>query len=177
MQTLEAQGFDTRYVGVLDGKTSYGEIFVDPEGERTIMANGGRARTFMPSISGVKADAAYINTVFTSTELNEAAAATALMVSQYPLHPIAPRPADVVIASRADLHGQEMDQFWQNVQGFAGERLASIVVTDGPRHVSAFDGKAETQVTPARSLASIDTTGAGDYFAGGYMDGILRGMS
>lgn len=51
-----------------------------------------------------------------------------------------------------------------------------LVITRGPQGALIYDGKNVLEVAPVKTKA-VDTTGAGDLFAGAYLYGVTHGMS
>lgn len=62
------------------------------------------------------------------------------------------------------------------VASFRDAGAASVVVKLGARGSITFLASGEAFETPAIPTSAVDTTGAGDCFAGGYLAGLQRGM-
>lgn len=189
LDMIKARGFDTSYIRFAEGKTRLAEILLDPDGERTILMPANRSKLAMPDVTDVRADAAYLN----SFQLGDGAQATLqnipLVVSQYPLQPVEPRPVDIFIGSKADLISAsiqtdmlvdgrpDMPLLWHQTQAMDGTRLKALVITDGRHDISIYDGEMGTTVTPSTHAKVKDMTNAGDYFSAGFMHGLLAGNS
>ncbi|THV20640.1 PfkB family carbohydrate kinase [Peteryoungia ipomoeae] len=176
LDRMAAEGLDTRLMALQEGQTEITDILLDPEGERTILASEGKLARNIPLSRPVRAKAIYVNT----PHLPEAAIASMLQaklsISQLPLRKATPRPADVIIGSKADLPDMTLRQIWQLASELAGDRLKHLVMTDGPGAVHIADGQGTTAVTIENPLVVRDTIGAGDNFSAGLLDGLLRDM-
>lgn len=174
---LQANGIDTGYVTLWAGETRFTEILLEPNGERTILNTGRQVRPPFTAPEPVSGDAAYLNALVLDDGLVASLRTIPLVVSQFPLRSASPRPADIVIGSRADLPGEDTQGIWQRASVIAGPRLKMLVLTDGTRPISLYDGKALNHVTPLRQVSVPDTIGAGDCFTGIFLHGLLRGLS
>ncbi|HEY4200302.1 MAG TPA: PfkB family carbohydrate kinase [Devosiaceae bacterium] len=177
LETLVTEGFDTRYVSMAPGQTPIVEILVDSEGERTIIGQmkGGKPAPKASILRNCRADAAYINMRNLEPEMAGDIATVPLVLSHLPLNTMMQRPADIMIASRADFDGQGQAEIWGTAQAIAGKRLSSLILTDGPDPICILDSETSRLVTPTRNAGLADTTGAGDFFAGAYLSCLLNG--
>ncbi len=80
----------------------------------------------------------------------------------------------MLVASRSDLG--EVSDPWQHARQLAGEQLEWLVLTEGKAGAVAIHGEEQIRVA-ARPVSVVDTTGAGDAFAGGLIHGLARGMA
>lgn len=174
---LQASGIDTAYVTMWAGETRFTEILLEPNGERTILNTGGQLRPPFAAPEPVSGDAAYLNALVLDDRLVASLRTIPLVISQFPLRSASHRPADIVIGSRADFPGEDTRGIWERASLIAGPRLRTLVLTDGMRPISLYDGKALNHVTPLRQVSVPDTIGAGDCFTGIFLHGLLRGLS
>lgn len=177
LATLKATGFDVRYVAMRAGATLFTEILLEPNGERTILNAGGRMRPPFAAPEPISGDAAYLNALVLDDGLVASLEAIPLVVSQFPLRSASPRPADIVIGSRADFPGEDTNRLWDKAVLIAGPRLKTLVLTDGTRPISLYDGSLLRHVTPLKQVTVPDTIGAGDCFTGAFLHGLLQGLS
>jgi len=177
LATLKASGIDTGYVTMRVGETQLTEILLEPSGERTILNSGGQMRPLFVAPEPVSGDAAYLNALVLDAGLIASLETIPLVISQLPLRTASPRPADIVIGSRADFPGEDMQGIWERASHIAGPRLKTLVLTDGTRPISLYDGKALSHVTPLKRVSVPDTIGAGDCFTGIFLHGLLQGLS
>ncbi|MBB3593597.1 sugar/nucleoside kinase (ribokinase family) [Rhizobium sp. BK529] len=174
LKNLGKRGFNTDFVDLVPGTTPSVEILVDINGERTIIAPAGRRRPGIEALPQVDASLVYLNA--------RAMSATALrqlddfdrVVSQYPLF-AERRPANVLIASRSDMKGAAQAA-WQTAAEIAEPRLETLVLTSGMQPIEIVTGQDQVIVDVPRAAPVRDTTGAGDYFAGGYIDAMIGGL-
>ncbi len=174
LQSLRASGFDTGYITMTPGETAPLEILLEPSGERTIMAPAGRSRP-LAAAGKLSGAGVYINALALDKDLVEQIDGQPLVVSQFPLRPATPRPADYVISSRDDVP-DDVALAWQRAGEIAGSRLKMLVLTDGTRPITLFDGSATSEVEPAARVDTANTIGAGDRFAGSFLFALLDGQ-
>lgn len=175
LKALDGKGFDTLHVTMLPGETMPLEILLEPNGERTILAPGGRSRPAFSADGALAGDAAYINALLLDEALVSKLHDIPLVISQLPLRPATPRPADYIVTSRTDAPG-DLETVWQRASGIAGSRLKMLVLTDGPRRITLYDGFRPVHVDPAPAVQGISTIGAGDRFSGALLFALLSGQ-
>jgi sugar/nucleoside kinase (ribokinase family) len=177
LATLKATGFDVRYVNMLAGETLFTEILLEPNGERTILNTGRQLRPPFAAPEPINGDAAYLNAHVLDDGLVASLETIPLVMSQFPLRRASPRPADIIIGSRADFPGEDIHRLWDKAALIAGPRLKTLVLTDAMRPISIYDGSVLRHVTPLKEVCVADTIGAGDCFAGIFLHGLLQGLS
>ena len=172
-KTLNAMGFDTCHVTMLDGETQFAEILLEPDGERTILTRGGwrEPLTLPASLVG---DAAYVNALFLDDNVLATLRSLPLVVSELPIREATPRPADVVTCSKGDLPGETLPAVWERARLVCGDRLHNLVITDGPRPISIYDGATCQHIQPPQLATLRDTIGAGDCFTGFLINGLMN---
>jgi len=175
LKTLNAAGFDTTHVAMLPGETEPLEILLEPNGERTIIAPAGRSRAPLSVSGALTGEAAYLNALLLEEGLVTRLHDVPLVVSQLPLRPATPRPADYVVTSRDDA-GEEAPAVWRRAMELAGPRLKMLVLTDGPRRIMLYDGSRSIAVDPAPAVKVASTIGAGDRFSGAFLFALLDGL-
>jgi sugar/nucleoside kinase (ribokinase family) len=175
MADLDALGFDTALITRVPGNTDFADILLDPAGERTILSNERRlSREF--SLDAALSDTVfYVNAPLLPETIITSLAQARLVVSQFPLRNAAPRPADIMIGSKADLPDLDITDAWALASELAVGRLRHLVMTDGPEAISIYDGTREITVAIAVRVSVRDTIGAGDSFSGGLIHALLSG--
>jgi ribokinase len=182
---LRAEGVDVDAVRRVKGvATGVALIMVDSEGENLIaVASGANARL---SAGDVESGLARIRpqVVLAALEVPDeavlaaargAAAAGAIFVlNPAPYRPIPPELRALVHVMTPNQHeaaalaGGEKgkpDELRERFKRFAAEATGDLVVTLGPDGAALYSGGQET-IVPARAVAAIDATGAGDAFSG-----------
>ncbi len=177
LTTLQASGMDTGYVTMWAGETQFTEILLEPNGERTILNTDSQLRPPFVAPEPVTGDAAYLNALVLDDGIVASLKAIPLVMSQFPLRNASPRPADIVIGSRADFPGEDTHRIWERAAAIAGPRLRTLLLTEGTRPISLYDGKVLSHVTPLKQVSVADTIGAGDCFTGIFLHGLLQGLS
>jgi sugar/nucleoside kinase (ribokinase family) len=172
-ETLSAMGFDISHVTMLDGETQFAEILLEPDGERTILTRSS-ARPPLTLPAQLVGDAAYVNAHFLDDNVLATLRSLPLVVSEFPIREATPRPADVVTCSKGDFSGETLPAVWDRARLIAGDRLHSLVMTDGPRPISIYDGATCQEIQPPVLATVRDTIGAGDCFTGIFINGLMN---
>ncbi|MBN8950607.1 MULTISPECIES: PfkB family carbohydrate kinase [unclassified Rhizobium] len=175
LQSLVAAGFDTKHIAMAPGETAPLEILLEPNGERTIIAPAGRSQP-LKTAAQLSGAGVYINALALDAGLVEQIDAQPLVVSQFPLRPATPRPADYVISSRDDVP-DDLTLAWQRAGQIAGSRLKMLILTDGTRPITLFDGLKSVEIEPAAKVDTANTIGAGDRFAGSFLFALVEGRT
>jgi len=176
LDALNELGFQTRHVELVDGETKPLDILLDPNGERTILAPASRVTDEPIRIAdAAPSAAAYINALQPDAALLDVLAHTPLVISQLPLNPFTPRPADHVISSLDDIGG-DIPGAWRRAVDLAGTRLKSLIVTNGPDPIAIYDGASSRQIEASRIIGARNSLGAGDHFAGVLLHALLSGL-
>ncbi len=176
-EMLEQSGFDTSLVTMINDETRPFDILVDPSGERTILFSGQSRRPPIAEIPASDADVVYLNVLRMDPAVSELLLQRHTVVSQYPLAVGERRPAHVLLASRSDVHLDGHAALFAAAQLRAGQSLRSLVLTDGAAPVRILDAAGETQSCVPASPSVAETIGAGDVFAGGFIDAYVRGVT
>jgi sugar/nucleoside kinase (ribokinase family) len=170
-------GLDCSLVARIEGATRYGDIFLQPDGERTLISRSGAQVTVPAELLACTTPTAYLNIA----RLADPASLRPLLervclIAQLPLDRAEPRPAHVLIASRSDVQDIPPNELWRLRRAVDGEALRHVVITDGPNGVDlvGVDGPLHLPALPIPDLA--DSIGAGDFFAAGLIDGLARGL-
>jgi sugar/nucleoside kinase (ribokinase family) len=174
---LEQAGLDTSLVTMVDGKTTPLEILLDPSGERTIIFPSRARRPLISAIPETDADLAYINAHRVDPAASEALLTRHPVVSQFPLGAGERRPAHVLIASRSDIALDASATLFAAARARAGVSLCSLVLTDGANPVRVVGEAGEMRLPVPFCPPVAETIGAGDVFAGGFIDAYVRGAS
>lgn len=174
LEQAAGYGLDCSHVERFGGETGELLILVDSTGERTILRRPRRPD--LPGdlpVEGV--DCLYVNYPGTAiTGYMRQMLGKSFVVAQYPKGGQACRPCHVLVASRSDLG--EVSDPWLHARQLAGEQLEWLVLTEGKAGAVAIHGEEQIRVA-ARPVSVVDTTGAGDAFAGGLIHGLARGMA
>lgn len=171
-------GLDCSSVERVDGVTRHADIFLQPDGERTLISSGGAQSPVPPALLASTAPFAYLNIArLADPTVLRPLLERACLIAQLPLDRTEPRPAHVLIASRSDVAAMPAVELWSLRRAMAGDVLRWLAITDGPNGVELVgpDGACHFPGDPIRDLG--DSIGAGDFFAAGLIDGLARGLS
>ena len=174
LKALNEIGFETQHVELLAGETEPLDILLDPSGERTILTPIRAAQEPLRVADAPKTAAAYLNALHLDDSLLQALAQIPLVISQLPLWPATARPADYVVSSRADA-GPDIAATWTRATALAGARLKALVITDGPRPATVYDGAMSFTVDTVPIDGLRSSVGAGDRFCGALLLALLDG--
>ena len=172
---LEAAGVDCRGVQRLDGPTGHAVILVDQTGENSIVLHAGANRALsceaaLAALEGVELDDILLLQNETAHQATVAEAAMGLGMDV--IYSAAPFDLEAVQAvlpfvNTLVMNAVEAAQL-QDALGvdFADLPVSNIIVTRGSEGASWHSRGMETIHVPALPVAVVDTTGAGDCFAG-----------
>lgn len=151
-------------------------LIMTPDGERTIIRpQRPRFKLGTPPVFS-RWDALYINSSAEGSEVwAQAALESSLVVAQLAKDERS-RPCHVLITSKSDLEGRSDLPVWQYGLSIAGKALRYFVVTDGENGALAYTAD-ESFYVPAVASQVVDTTGAGDAFASGLINGLVNQSS
>ncbi|WP_299013417.1 PfkB family carbohydrate kinase [uncultured Photobacterium sp.] len=151
-------------------------LIMTPDGERTIIRPERLKFKLGTPPDFIRWDALYINSSAIGCELwAEAALDKTLVVAQLAKDERS-RPCHVLITSKSDLEGRSELSVWEYGVTIAGDQLRYFVVTDGAEGATAYTAGGFFSV-PAVTSHVVDTTGAGDAFASGLINGLVNQLS
>ncbi|MGF1682406.1 PfkB family carbohydrate kinase [Photobacterium minamisatsumaniensis] len=151
-------------------------LLMTPDGERTIIRPARPDFVLDQSPDFSNWDALYINSSAEGVAMwSEEALDHAMIVAQLPKTDIK-RPCHILITSTSDFSGRTTLTPWQYAQSLAGEQLEFFIITNGEHGATAYFDGGECFVS-ACSANVVDTTGAGDAFASGVINGLLQKVS
>jgi sugar/nucleoside kinase (ribokinase family) len=174
---IRAAGLDTSGIQRPPGQTSPGDIFLDPEGERTLIGGMRKPRPLPPAVFAHEWTLLYVNIAC----LGDPAALAGFrdrpwVVAQLPADLQEMRPAHVLIASRSDIGDLPADLLWRQRRALDGDMLRGIVITDGGRGADIVDRQG-IRHCPTTSHRIADSIGAGDFFAAGMIAALVERAS
>lgn len=171
---LDAAGVDVSFVHARHGHTSEVVILVEPSGERAMT---GMWPDLLHTVPVPVADITAGDVVYFAGWREEFLPAMTklttigVIVATVPPPLLAPTlPVTYVIGSET----QYGDQNLQEIVSAGDRKLRAVVVTRGPEGVVIHDRDGSTAY-PAQPVAVVDTTGAGDAFAAGFLRQIAGG--
>ncbi|WP_298440781.1 PfkB family carbohydrate kinase [uncultured Ferrimonas sp.] len=170
-------GFNCHWVHRHVGATQPLQLLMEPNGERTIL-RPNRPRLLLPQhFDPTPFNALYVNLSAEGLPslMRQAMATDCLVVAQLPKD-LAQRPCDYLITSVDDLAQHQVDDPWQFGQQIAGNNLRAFIVTQGSKGAIAYHADGQ-QSCPAVATNVIDSTGAGDCYAGGLIHALLQSLS
>ena len=84
---------------------------------------------------------------------------------------------DITFANEQEIMALINAKKFEEVVNFANQTKKLIVVTRGHKGAVAIQNNEVTHCEAQRNLKILDLTGAGDLFAGGFLHGVINGMS
>jgi ribokinase len=189
---LEAEGVDTRAVARLDAPTGQAFVFVEPDGESTIVVAPGANGALSPQDLDVSADLIRsAKCVLAQQEVSAEVVTRAAELSRglFVLNPAPARPiepgtlkrVDVLVPNRYELAvlagasaRGDLDAIAEMAGSLTGPR--AVIVTLGVDGALVVEG-AEVQRVPALRVDAVDATAAGDTFCGALVDALLEGAT
>jgi len=189
---LAEEGIDTSAVQRVERATGHALIFVEPDGESTIVVSpGANAALTVGHIDAVAHAIASSPCVLAQQEVDAAVVARAAALSEG-LFVLNPAPAraltidvlkrvDILVPNRHELAGlvgaapsEDLDAIAAMARSLEGP--TAVVVTLGPRGALVVEAGAIVHV-PAVPAEALDATAAGDTFCAALVDGLLDGAS
>lgn len=174
---LSARQYDLSHVDMSDGETDCADILLEPNGERTILSGEKRISRSFSIPAPIEGKAFYVNGARLCDNIVRSLEAAPLVLSQFPLGTPTPRPADVMVGSKADFPGLSLEEIWQTAIRICGDRLRHLALTDGPRETTVYDGRSRLDARVAHPVSTGDTTGAGDSFSAALLHALIGGQS
>ncbi|MBV2185141.1 MAG: carbohydrate kinase [Rhizobium sp.] len=172
---LGARNFDLLHVGTAEGETDCADILLEPNGERTILSGEKRISRSFSVAAQIEGKAFYVNGARLCDNIVRSLEAAPLVLSQFPLGTPTPRPADIMVGSKADFPGLGLEETWQQAKQICGDRLRHLALTDGPRETTVYDGWSRYDVRVNHAVPTNDTTGAGDSFSAALLHAMMGG--
>lgn len=174
---LSARHFDLTHVMRSDSETDCADILLEPGGERTILSDEKRISRSFSVTAPIESKAFYVNGARLCDNIVRSLEAAPLVLSQFPLGAPTPRPADIMVGSKADFPGLSLGETWQKAKQICGDRLRHLALTDGPRETTVFDGRNRRDLHVPHPVSTSDTTGAGDSFSAALLHALIGGQS
>lgn len=198
---LDKSGVDTSHVGRADEATGRAFIHVAPDGENTIVVMTLANRQLTPESVKSALDALEPSVVMAQLEVPlrsvEAAASWAssrgarFLLNASPVQSLAPQvlsacdPLIVNVGEAKSLLGDvepegtvgAADAQTANLAVRLADVVRSAVVTDGRHGVSVATSPEDVAHIPGLRVSPVDTTGAGDEFAGAFAAALTTGES
>ncbi|BBK42174.1 hypothetical protein STVA_21940 [Allostella vacuolata] len=175
-RALADRGFGLDGVETVDMPTAPLEILLDPAGERTILLPAVPRRT-TAGLTGEGADLVYLNVRDAPAQPETLGRLAHRTVSQMPLDAGQRRPARILVASRADWPRVAEEDLLAHARAVAGPAFEALVLTAGKATVTILTGTDRASIPVPPLADGTDTTGAGDFFAAGLLDGLARGLA
>lgn len=174
---LTERHFDLSAVTIAAGETDCADVLLEPNGERTILSGEKRISRSFSIAAPVAGEAFYVNGARLCDAIVRSLDAAPLVLSQFPLGTPTPRPADVMVGSKADFPGLDLEAIWQRARAICGQRLKHLALTDGPHETTLFDGSTRQEVHVDHIVSTADTIGAGDSFSAALLHRLIGGDS
>ena len=186
---LDASGVDTTHVEVISNATGHAVIQVDDTGQNCILLHGGANRSFTPEqFDRILGKFAAGDLLLLQNEINDLEALVRKATLRDLRIVLNPSPFD---RSLAGLPLELVDTMIVNeveAEALTGEEQldaiirvfheqypnTNLLVTLGASG-ACYTGKSERYSVPGRTVAAIDTTGAGDTFTGYFLAALIAG--
>lgn len=176
LSELARMGFDTHHLDSRGAATTRSLVMLDETGERTIITLARARVPLPPALASIPADCLYVRSADPAlTPVLAKRARQGMVVAHVPPLQEGALPAQVLVASSVDLDADFLADPFAAGRYIAGDLLEWMVVTQGAEGARAFGPGGKVLTCPAPPLEVVDTTGAGDVFAGGLCYALARG--
>lgn len=178
LETLKQTGVNTQHITRLSSETTRSLVMLDGEGERTVV-NLTRAAVPLPDgLADMEADWVYVRSADPALTpvLEKLVRRNRNVMAHVPPVRKDFRPATVLVGSASDLDQSFLEAPYESGRDIAGDSLQWMVVTYGSEGAVAY-GPGEEIRRSAPNVQVVDSTGAGDVFAGGLMRALASGVS
>ncbi|MFI3244915.1 MAG: PfkB family carbohydrate kinase [Ferrimonas sp.] len=177
LQQAQQLGFHCQWIHRHIGATQPLQLLMEPNGERTILRPNRPRLLLPPDLNTQEFDVLYVNLSAEGLPqlMQQAMTHQALVVAQLPKD-LGLRPCHYLLTSEDDLQQHQQQDPWAFACQIAGSQLRAFVVTNGAQGARYYDGEQEHHI-PAIPATMVDSTGAGDCYAGGLIHGLLQGLS
>ena len=171
------QGIDCKLLQRNDLLTPELLLLMTPDGERTIVRPQRPPFVLENQPDFSQWNALYINSSAVNVDSwAKAALANTLVIAQLAKNEH-PRPCHILITSKSDLAlhnvtNEHSLSVWQYGLQIAGPQLRYFIVTDSENGATAYQSDSASDI-PAVPVSVVDTTGAGDAFVSGLINGLL----
>jgi sugar/nucleoside kinase (ribokinase family) len=170
-----ALGIDTGGVALSDDEPTITDIFVEPDGERTIISRGSPRRAKLEAELAMDGFV-YVNSRRLDEYMLRQLADHPAVIGQYSQIAVRQFPARILIGSVADHPNERPRQLFERAARTAGPRFEALILTAGEDPVVIVGPARITslEVTPCGPVS--DTIGAGDTFAGGVVAALANDL-
>lgn len=192
LEILNREGVDTTHVLRLDAATGQAFVFVEPDGESTIVvapgANGMLSSASLDAAAHVISSARIVlaqqEVPAEVVERGAGLSSGTFVLNPAPARPISPEllaHVDVLVPNRYELAGLVGGEATDDLDALAGMARglgvpSTVVVTLGEQGALVIDGGTSVHV-PSIPVVAVDATAAGDTFCAALVDGLLEGRS
>ncbi|EHR53871.1 sugar kinase, ribokinase [Saccharomonospora marina XMU15] len=186
LESLRASGTRTDHVRTVDRPTGVAYITVTPDGENSILVSPGANRALCPeavtaALPGASVLVASLEVPVPTVEHALAAAEEAGVRTVLNLSPVAEIAERALNGLDVLLVNQHEAAWLLGAESVEATRLLELgpkaaVVTKGPSGAVVVTGAGSSEI-PAPEVDAVDTTGAGDAFAGAFATALARGAS
>ena len=174
----QAAGLDLTLVRSRSGATPQTLVLIEPTGERTIIGLDGSMPDARPTLDppsshpAAQPDGVFIRSAFDGAA-DWARQASGPVILHWPA-PAYDGEADMVVASADDLPDDVAGDPFAAAATRLGPRLSWVVVTHGAAGAVAHGKDGLRIAAQAPAAVTRDATGAGDVFAAGLLDALVR---
>ncbi len=177
LSELQHYNVDTSQIQRTPGPSSRALIILEKTAERTIIVCGGALlETVTPDFWTKDYDVLYVALPRRGfVPLMESAPAGVTVFATFPTHDMPIWPAHVLISSESELSEPIHDTRFEALYRKSNSMLKGLIVSQAERGAVCY-GAGKIIRVPAKQIEPLDTTGAGDAFAAGVIDGLVNSL-